>query len=356
MQIIPGCARRPWSALTKNPSATRGRSSTTEPPYHTPNDRQRPMFRSFATFWCLAVRSNRNFDRITGLLAPWTGPRPVRAALRVSPNFFPQQAAPIPSGATMTTDLPARGGAMFSQLSPWLHAGLLSEAEVLESVLAHHSPRAAEKFVAEVFLADLFQGLSRTTAFGLGKLLRKPGLGAGRACGECRETQQLTPRRTEGKTGIQAFDTWTRELVTTGYLHNHARMWFASIWIFTPNGLTGTWARISFCGQPDGWRCCLEHAIVALGSRGCTQRASTILRGPITLPATPVNASPARSAPKGWPRMPSRCRSRSNTPRRLPDLPARLAPRDLTQPFRPATARRGGGITGRLHCPRGPYW
>lgn len=36
-----------------------------------------------------------------------------------------------------------------------------------------------------------------------------------------------------GTTGIDAFDYYARELVTTGYLHNHARMWFASIWIFT---------------------------------------------------------------------------------------------------------------------------
>jgi deoxyribodipyrimidine photo-lyase len=28
-------------------------------------------------------------------------------------------------------------------------------------------------------------------------------------------------------------DAWAEELVETGYLHNHARMWFASIWIFT---------------------------------------------------------------------------------------------------------------------------
>ncbi|MFM2045624.1 MAG: hypothetical protein RLY86_4200, partial [Pseudomonadota bacterium] len=34
-------------------------------------------------------------------------------------------------------------------------------------------------------------------------------------------------------TGIDAFDAWVGELSTTGYLHNHARMWFASIWIFT---------------------------------------------------------------------------------------------------------------------------
>jgi deoxyribodipyrimidine photo-lyase len=36
-----------------------------------------------------------------------------------------------------------------------------------------------------------------------------------------------------GETGIDGFDDWAQELVATGYLHNHARMWFASIWIFT---------------------------------------------------------------------------------------------------------------------------
>jgi deoxyribodipyrimidine photo-lyase len=35
------------------------------------------------------------------------------------------------------------------------------------------------------------------------------------------------------KTGIKCFDHWTEELIETGYLHNHARMWYASIWIFT---------------------------------------------------------------------------------------------------------------------------
>ena len=38
-----------------------------------------------------------------------------------------------------------------------------------------------------------------------------------------------------GKTGIKCFDHWTQELIETGYLHNHARMWYASIWIFTLN-------------------------------------------------------------------------------------------------------------------------
>ena len=37
----------------------------------------------------------------------------------------------------------------------------------------------------------------------------------------------------EGRTGIACFDAWVAELQETNYLHNHARMWFASIWIFT---------------------------------------------------------------------------------------------------------------------------
>ena len=36
-----------------------------------------------------------------------------------------------------------------------------------------------------------------------------------------------------GNTGINCFDHWAQELIETGYLHNHARMWFSSIWIFT---------------------------------------------------------------------------------------------------------------------------
>ena len=36
-----------------------------------------------------------------------------------------------------------------------------------------------------------------------------------------------------GTTGIEGFDDWARELVETGWMHNHARMWFSSIWIFT---------------------------------------------------------------------------------------------------------------------------
>ena len=40
-------------------------------------------------------------------------------------------------------------------------------------------------------------------------------------------------RSIDGKTNLDFFNCWTNQLKNTGYLHNHVRMWFASIWIFT---------------------------------------------------------------------------------------------------------------------------
>jgi hypothetical protein len=128
---------------------------------------------------------------------------------------------------------PADGGrGNVSQLSPWLHAGLIGAPELLEAVLSQHSPRSAEKFIAEVFWRLYFKGYleQRPTVWtdyctgrdaALAALMRNAGL------------RTAYTQATEGRTGIEAFDVWARELVETGYLHNHARMWFASIWIFT---------------------------------------------------------------------------------------------------------------------------
>ena len=126
-------------------------------------------------------------------------------------------------------DLP--GHPHVSGLSPWLRHRLVTEAEVIDAVLRAH-PRGAEKFLAEVWWRTYWKGWLELrpgiwTAYrqgvqaALNRLSVEPGLAA-RA-----EAAML------GDTGIDGFDHWARELVATGYLHNHARMWFASIWIFT---------------------------------------------------------------------------------------------------------------------------
>lgn len=118
-----------------------------------------------------------------------------------------------------------------SGLSPWLRHRLVTEPEVIAATLRAH-PRGAEKFLAEIWWRTYWKGWLELrpgiwTAYrqGLGAALNRlavePGLAA-RA-----EAAML------GETGIDGFDHWAQELVATGYLHNHARMWFASIWIFT---------------------------------------------------------------------------------------------------------------------------
>jgi deoxyribodipyrimidine photo-lyase len=119
-----------------------------------------------------------------------------------------------------------------STLSPYLRTRLVTEAEVLEAVLARHSLQAAEKFVQEVYWRTYWKGwLEQRPAVWE---MYQTGL---RGSLDMVQTQSGLRRAWEdactGQTGIDGFDHWARELVQTGYLHNHARMWFASIWIFT---------------------------------------------------------------------------------------------------------------------------
>jgi len=124
----------------------------------------------------------------------------------------------------------ARSGV--SLLSPYLRHRLVLEKEVLEAVLARFSPSTADKFISEVFWRAYFKGY----------LERRPSVWQAfrRDVAALRERMERDAALTTdvaaaeaGETGIDAFDSWAQELKQTGYLHNHARMWFASIWIFT---------------------------------------------------------------------------------------------------------------------------
>ena len=119
-----------------------------------------------------------------------------------------------------------------SQLSPWLYAGLIGEAEIIGAVLSQHRPQAAESFISEVFWRVYFKGylehrptIWRASCEQRGAALAEIGRNSG--------LRTAHSAAVVGRTGIAALDHWARELVETGYLHNHARMWFASIWIFT---------------------------------------------------------------------------------------------------------------------------
>ncbi|MGB0684055.1 MAG: FAD-binding domain-containing protein [Magnetovibrionaceae bacterium] len=114
-----------------------------------------------------------------------------------------------------------------SGLAPWIRYRLISEREVVAAVLSAHGPDQAEKFIQEVFWRTYWKGW----------LEHRPQVWAAyrerldRLRGHLDDDHYR--QAILGKTGLQAFDSWADELVETGYLHNHARMWFASIWVFT---------------------------------------------------------------------------------------------------------------------------
>lgn len=114
-----------------------------------------------------------------------------------------------------------------SGLSPYVRHRLVTEEEVVDAVLERHSLHAAEKFVQEVFWRTYWKGW----------LEQRPEVWR-RSRHEVRDLLAGDPPvgyedAVAGRTGIDAMDAWARELVETGYLHNHVRMWFASIWVFT---------------------------------------------------------------------------------------------------------------------------
>lgn len=119
-----------------------------------------------------------------------------------------------------------------SALSPWLRHRLVTEEEVLARVLASHSPSTAEKFVQEVFWRTYFKGWLEQRP-SVWTHYQQDLMRAHEALKSDTSLESHYADAMSGNTGIDCFDHWAKELVATGYLHNHARMWFASIWIFT---------------------------------------------------------------------------------------------------------------------------
>ncbi len=119
-----------------------------------------------------------------------------------------------------------------SALSPYLRYRLLTEREVIAGALDRHGPRDADKFVSEVLWRTYFKGWLELRPAAWTRFLAERDAGRD-AVARSGGLARAVAAAEEGRTGIEGFDDWARELVEFGYLHNHARMWFASIWIFT---------------------------------------------------------------------------------------------------------------------------
>lgn len=141
-------------------------------------------------------------------------------------RFVPRAGRAYAAGRN--SDHGPEGPSAVSRLSPYLRYRLIGEHEVVANVLAQHSLKASEKYVQEVLWRTYWKGWLEMRPAVWSRYLderqrQRDGLSDASALAEAEA----------GNTGIEGFDDWARELVATGTLHNHARMWFASIWIFT---------------------------------------------------------------------------------------------------------------------------
>ncbi len=111
-----------------------------------------------------------------------------------------------------------------SELSKFISHRVLFEYDVAKRALAQHPPKVVDKFIQEVFWRIYWKGW----------LEHRPKVWNDYVAFDNDSIpEQLFQQAVKGKTGIDCFDYWSAELQNQNYLHNHARMWFASIWIFT---------------------------------------------------------------------------------------------------------------------------
>ncbi len=161
-----------------------------------------------------------------------------------SQTFIPTREAGL---ARLAEFLPRAGGAYardrnddrgpddrgnVSMLSPWLRHRLLTEHEVVAAAIAMHGDHGARKFVQEVLWRTYWKGWLQLRPSVWRDFLVERDAERASVDADPKLAARLTHAEA-GDAGIDGFDQWARELVETGYLHNHARMWFASIWIFT---------------------------------------------------------------------------------------------------------------------------
>jgi deoxyribodipyrimidine photo-lyase len=117
-----------------------------------------------------------------------------------------------------------------SCLSPYITHGLINEVEIINKSLKKFSFVKNEKFIQEVLWRVYWKGW----------LELRPNVWTD-YLEELKDIKKNFINNKdylaaiEGKTNIECFNEWVNELKKFNYLHNHTRMWFASIWIFTLN-------------------------------------------------------------------------------------------------------------------------
>ena len=111
-----------------------------------------------------------------------------------------------------------------SCLSPYITHRLITEYETVNKVLKKHSFQKVDKFIQEIFWRVYWKGW----------LEMRPKVWSD-FVGDLQTIKEDAKYNTaiNGETEIECFNDWVKEIKNSNYLHNHTRMLFASIWIFT---------------------------------------------------------------------------------------------------------------------------
>ena len=125
-------------------------------------------------------------------------------------------------------DLGPEGRSNVSCLSPYITHGIINEKEIIKKSLDKFSFAKNEKFIQEVLWRTYWKGWLELRPNVWNDYLIEL-----KKIREDFKNKQEYLNAIEGKTNIECFNYWVNELKENNYLHNHSRMWFASIWIFT---------------------------------------------------------------------------------------------------------------------------
>ena len=115
-----------------------------------------------------------------------------------------------------------------SCLSPYITHGIINEKEVIKKSLDKFSFTKNEKFIQEVLWRTYWKGWLELRPNVWTDYLNE----LNQIKNEFKDNKGYIAA-IEGKTKVDCFNEWVKELKENNYLHNHTRMWFASIWIFT---------------------------------------------------------------------------------------------------------------------------
>ena len=125
-------------------------------------------------------------------------------------------------------DLGPEGRSNVSCLSPYITHGIINEKEIIKKSLDKFSFAKNEKFIQEVLWRTYWKGWLELRPNVWNDYLIEL-----KKIREDFKDNKDYLNAIEGKTNIECFNYWVNELKENNYLHNHTRMWFASIWIFT---------------------------------------------------------------------------------------------------------------------------